>query len=337
MSQASSHSRYYRKLFTLSGGSIRRTYSTLVAVDLNHLKLFRDMATARSISRAAALNEMSQSAASQHLQDLERQFGTVLLDRTTRPLALTHTGRMYLELCRDVMRRVEQFQSDLAHFKGTVEGVVKVASIYSVGLSELSQLEQEFRRLYPEASVEIEYLRPEKVYEAVLSERVDLGLVSYPEPSRQLTVLPWREEEMVVAVSPYHPLAAKSEVLPADLDGLDFIGFDEDLPIRRGIDRFLREHHVHVNMNLHFDNLQMIKEAVAHGSGVSIVPARTMETEIAQGRLVPLPIHAPELFRPVGIIHRKKKRFQGAAQAFLDLLQNLPQRTAIQSEITAMS
>ena len=67
---------------------------------------------------------------------------------------------------------------------------------------------------------------------------------------------------------------------PEDLEGVDFIGFDEDLPIRKDIDRFLREHHVHVNMTLHFDNIQMIKEAVAHGSGVSIMPARVMEEEI---------------------------------------------------------
>ena len=101
---------------------------------------------------------------------------------------------------------------------------------------------------------------------------------------------------------------------------MDFIGFDEDLPIRRDIDRFLREHHVHVNVTLHFDNIQMIKEAVAHGSGVSIMPARIMEEEVAQGRLVPIPIAGFELFRPVGIVHRRKKRFHRAGQALLDLL-----------------
>lgn len=286
--------------------------------------MFRDIAATKSVSRAASLNGISQSAASQRLQDLERDLDTILVDRGTRPLTLTDAGRFYLELCRDILRRHEQFRSELGELKAKVEGVVKVASIYSVGLSELSQLVHEFYRRYPGSTVEVEYLRPEKVYEAVLSDRVDLGLVSYPESSRHLTVLPWREEEMVVAASPYHPLTRKTEILPYDLDGVAFIGFDEDLPIRREIDRFFREHRVQVNTTLHFDNLQMIKEAVALGSGVSILPARTMEAEIAQGRLVPIPIGAPNLFRPVGIIHRRKKRFHRAAQAFLDLLQELP-------------
>jgi DNA-binding transcriptional LysR family regulator len=229
-------------------------------------------------------------------------------------------------LCRDVLRRQDEFQAALERMKAEVEGTVRVASIYSVGLSEMSQLEQEFSRRYPEAHLEVEYLRPEKVYEAVVTDRADLGLLSYPEPTKEVTVLPWREEEMVVAASPYHALAAKSELRPEDLDGLDFVGFDDDLPIRREIDRFLREHHVDVNLTLHFDNLQMIKEAVAHGEGVSIMPARVMEEEVAQGRLVPIPISISSLrlYRPVGIVHRRKKRFHRAGQAFLELLREPP-------------
>src|SRR3984885_15655705 len=87
------------------------------------------------------------------------------------------------------------------------QGTVRVASIYSIGLSEMVQLEQEFGRRLPEARLEVEYLRPEKVYSSVLSDAADLGLVSYPEPSREITVIPWRREKMVVAASPEHPLA----------------------------------------------------------------------------------------------------------------------------------
>jgi DNA-binding transcriptional LysR family regulator len=276
------------------------------------------------VSKGAKLNGISQSAASQHLQDLEEQLGLPLLDRTSRPLLVTDAGKLYLEMCRDVLRRQDEFQAALERMKAEVEGTVRIASIYSVGLSEMSQLEREFSRRYPEAHLEVEYLRPEKVYEAVVTDRADLGLLSYPEPTKEVTVLPWRQEEMVVAASPYQPLAEKSEVRPEDLDGLDFVGFDEDLPIRREIDRFLREHHVQVNLTLHFDNLQMIKEAVAHGEGVSIMPARIMEEEVKQGRLVPIPISSLQLYRPVGIVHRRKKRFHRAGQAFLELLREPP-------------
>ncbi len=293
-------------------------------MDFDRLKLFRDIALSRSVSKGASMNGISQSAVSQYLQDLEQRMGIELLDRGTRPLTVTEAGKLYLEMCRDTLNRRDEFQVSLDLLKGQVEGTVRVASIYSVGLSELSRLEKEFLRRYPQARIEVQYLRPEKVYEAVVTDRADIGLLSYPEATKEVTVLPWRQEQMAIAASPYHPLARDSEVSPQDLDGVDFIGFDEDLPIRKDIDRFLREHHVHVNVTLHFDNIQMIKEAVAHGSGVSIMPARVMEEEVAQGRLVPIRIAGFELFRPVGIVHRRKKRFHRAGQALLELLQGSP-------------
>lgn len=289
-----------------------------------NLKLFKDIALNNSVSKGAAMNGVSQSAASQHLQEVEREMGVELLDRATRPLKVTEAGKLYLEMSRDILGRYSEFEASLDRLKNQVEGTVRVASIYSVGLSEMSHLEQEFSRRYPDATLEVEYLLAEKVYEAVAADRADLGLLSYPEATKEVMVLPWRLEEMVVAASPYHPLSEKGEVSPKDLAGLDFVGFDADLPISREIDRFLREHHVQVNMTLHFDNLQMIKEAVAHGSGVSIMPARAMAAEVAQGRLVPISIAAPDLYLPVGIVHRRKKRFHRAAQAFLELLQEQP-------------
>jgi len=289
-------------------------------VSYETLKLFKDIAQNRSFSRGAALNGVSQSAASQHVQDLEKTLGTMLLDRSTRPLAVTPAGKLYEDFCRDVLRRKEEFEAALDRLKQEVEGTVRVASIYSIGLSEMAQLEREFSRRQPEAQLAVEYLRPEKVYAAVLADEADLGLVSYPEASREINVIPWRQEEMVLAASPHHPLAQLDRVMPEDLNGIEFIGFDEDLPIHREVDRFLREHGVQVAESLHFDNLQMIKEAVAHREGVSILPARILRDEVMQGRLAAIPIVAAELYRPLGIIHRKKKRFHPVAQAFLDLL-----------------
>ena len=295
----------------------------------DNIKLFRDIAHTRSFSRGAADNGISQSAASQHVQELEKRLNATLLDRTTRPLTLTPAGKLYLDLCRDVLRREEEFQAGLDELVARVEGEVRVASIYSIGISEMTRLQEEFAGRYPNAQLHVDYLRPQKIYEALLADRADLGLVSYAEPTKDLAVIPWREEEMSVAATPSHPLAGKAVLLPADLEGQDYIGFDEDLSIRREIDRFFREQGIEIHMTAQFDNIQMIKEAVAQGLGISILPSRTMTAEIEQGRLAAITLHAPELVRPVGIVHRKKKRFNRAAQSFLELLQESPDREPV--------
>ena len=79
-------------------------------MNYENLKLFRDIAQTRSFSRAAALNNISQSAATQHVQDLERALGTSLLDRSTRPLVVNSAGQLYNDFCRDVLRRKEEFE-----------------------------------------------------------------------------------------------------------------------------------------------------------------------------------------------------------------------------------
>lgn len=298
-------------------------------MNFDSLRLFRDIAQSRSFSRAAAMNDLSQSAASQQVQELERSLGVALLDRSRRPLVVTPAGQLYAEFCRDLLKRKEAFDDSLVRLRQAVEGTVRVASIYSVGVSELVQLERQFADRHPEAEVEVEYLRPEKVYAAVLEDRADIGLVSYPVPNRELNVMPWRREEMVLAAAPDHPLARRAASLRSplpvgELEGVDFIGFDEELPIRHHVDRFFREKDIGVNLVLHFDNIEMVKEAVSHKVGVAILPYRAMRDDIRQKRLTAIRIAGESLYRPLGIIYRKKKRFHRAAQAFLEMLKETP-------------
>lgn len=296
-------------------------------MDFRHLKLFIDIAREHSITRGAEKNGISQSAASQHIHELERGLDSKLLDRGTRPLKLTAAGRLYLDYCRDVRRRREEFDAALESCQRQVEGAVRVACIYSIGLSEISGWEEQFRAAYPGAELSVEFLRPERVYEAVLNGAADLGLVSYPETSRNLTVRRWRNDVMLVAARPDHPLADNVFLSPRQLAGTEFIGFDEDLPIDRKLRRYFREHGVSIEPVLRFDNVLMIKEAVALGPGISILPERVLAEDIARERLVGIPLESPGLYRPVGIIHRRRRHLSRAIDAFLRLL-DLPAVTS---------
>lgn len=292
-----------------------------VRVDSDHLRLFRDVVIHKSISKGAHVNGISQSAASQHIQELERRLDTSLLDRSTRPFTITEAGQRYLKLCQDVIHRCEAFDSELAQLKDEVRGTLRVAAIYSVGLTTMSDVEEAFRTRFPAASLEVTYLRPERIYEAVETEVCDIGLLSYPEATRELEVIPWLNETMVLGAAPDHPLAQKSSISPREMNGAAFIGFDHDLPIRLHIDRFLRERKVHVQRVMTFDNIQMIKEALVLGRGVAILPLRLMDAEIQDGRLRAIRIETVDLVRPLGIIHLRKRRLSRVAEQFCEMLQ----------------
>jgi len=288
-------------------------------VVLDNCKLFRDVAQSRSVSRGAALNGISQSAASQHIQELEDRFGIELLDRSTRPLGLTPAGRLYSDLCRDFLRRAEEFSSALDELKHEIGGTARIASIYSLGLTEMPRLREQFAALYPKATLQTEFLRPDRVYDAVLSDAADLGLISYPEHRRDINVIPWGNESMAVALPPGR-VVRKSRLTAADLEGEKFVAFDEEVIIRREVDRFLRDHGVNVIRVMQFDNIQSIKEAVGSGHGISILPEPSLVSDAEQGRLLSVPLDAPGFVRPVAVIHRKRKKLNRATQAFLNLI-----------------
>ena len=295
---------------------------------LENLRLIRDVAHHRNLSKAARLNEISQSAASQSLQEVERELGIELFDRGRRPLAVTPAGKLYVEYCRDVLRRHDELRASLELLKKEANGVARLAAIYSVGLSEMSQIEERFAARYPEGELQVSYLRPERVWQAVEDDQADLGLMSYAESSREVVALPWREEEMVVTVAPGHPLASKKEIAPADLEGELFVGFDDDLPIEQQIDRYLRDNRVTVEVALRFDNIQMIKEAVAHEAGVSIMPERVIRADLEQGRLVAVRLRPATLFRPVRIVHRRRKTFNEVTAGLVAILREGQQTNA---------
>ncbi|MGH9584623.1 MAG: LysR family transcriptional regulator [Bryobacteraceae bacterium] len=319
--------------------TISNAYDKLAPVTIANLRLIRDTAHHRSVSKAAKLSGISQSAASQQIQDVEREAGVALFDRATRPLTLTAAGKLYVEYCRDVLRRQEELQASVEVLRRRLNGSARVAAIYSVGLSEMASIEARFARLFPEAHLQVSYLRPERVWEAVVEDEADLGLMSYAESSREVLALPWREEEMVVAVAPSHALAGRGFIHAAALSGENFIGFDDDLPIQAHIERYLRDHGAQVRWALHFDNLQMIKEAVVHAAGISIMPERVMRDELAQGRILALRLDPPELYRPVRIIHRRRKVFNEVTAGLLALLseKEAPDVSTVNSGSLALS
>jgi hypothetical protein len=113
---------------------------------------------------------------------------------------------------------------------------------------------------------------------------------------------------MVLVCATEHQLALRSRIEPADLDGVPFIAFTPELPIRREIDQWLRRQRVEVNQLHEFDNIETIKQAVQCGTGVSLLPLATIHKEVTLGSLVAIPLGGEPLSRPLGIIHRKNRQ-----------------------------
>jgi DNA-binding transcriptional LysR family regulator len=292
-------------------------------MQLEALKIYCDVVRWASFSRGAAENGISQSSASQAVHQLELRLGVKLIDRSKRPLRPTPHGRVFYEGCKDLVGRFQELETRVKALEDeqNVVGTVRVASIYSVGLGHLSRYVDRFRALYPGADVRLEYLHPTRVVEAVARGLAELGLISFPRKWPDLTVIPWRDEEMVVVVHPKHRFAGEEAVEVGRLDGERFIALDADLAIRKAIDRYLRKRGVQVEVLLEFDNIENIKRAVMElPGGLSILPRPTLERELAARELVALPLRDQRLVRPLAILHRGAGGLTLTASRLLELL-----------------
>jgi DNA-binding transcriptional LysR family regulator len=287
---------------------------------LETLRLYCEVVRLRSFSRGAEQIFVSQSAASQAVQQLEGLLGVALIDRTRRPFVVTPEGQAFYQSCQTLLEGWEKAKSEVAAVKERVAGTVRVAAIYSVGLHDVSRHMQRFMSLYPQARVQLECLHPHKVVEAVMSGDADVGIMSYPPGDRALSIVTLRSEPMVFVCHPNHRLARRRLVAPAELTGESFVAFDPGLTIRRAIDRALRQHNVRVNIVMEFDNIETIKQAITIAAGVSILPRNTVEKELGIRTLAAAALDIPDLVRPVGIIHRRQKPLTPTAARFVELL-----------------
>src|SRR5579864_8409106 len=147
------------------------------------LKVFCDVVLHEGFSKAAEVNDLTQSAVSQIVGQLEKRLGVRLLNR--RPVQLTEHGQRFYAGCKPIIEQYQELEAAIRQTASEAAFSLHVAAIYSVGLSDMGQFVERFKALAPKADVHIEYLHPDRVYEKVLKGTADLGLVSFPRRLRE--------------------------------------------------------------------------------------------------------------------------------------------------------
>jgi LysR family transcriptional regulator, transcriptional activator of the cysJI operon len=281
-----------------------------------------DLAETRSFSKTAGKHFVSQSAVSQRVRSLENELGHRLVERGKgRPGAhFTEAGERTLTYAREILARADAMRRELADLGDEIGGALNVATVYSIGLHALTPAVTTFLRQYPQVNLHLEYLRTDRVYEALLSGTIDCGIVACPRERPGITVRPLASENMVVALPPEHPLAAREYIPVAALQGLPFVAFAPEIPTRELIDGYLSAHDVKVRITQAFDNIETIKRVVEIGLGVSILPEPTVEREARDGTLAVRPLEGEPLTRPTGLLLPKDRTPTRAVERFLAVL-----------------
>lgn len=289
-------------------------------MQVDNFKIFVDLVETKSFSKAARLNGITQSAVSQQARAMEKHFDNLLIDRSIKQFQLTREGNRVYQTAKEILHDYEKLMSELMEMRKVISGTIRISTIYSIGLHELPPFIKSFLTDYPSVNVRVEYRRSNLVYEDILHNSVDFGLVAFPEKTRQIEMIPFREDRLVAICHPEHPLANQTRVDVETLGNYKFISFDPDIPTRKAVDQIFRENNIETEPVMEFDNIETVKRAVEIDAGIAIAPQATVAQEVKQGTLASITLNGTGFNRPLAILHRKGRVLTPAMKKFIKTL-----------------
>jgi len=288
-------------------------------MNIETLKVFRDLVDTGSFSKTAELNYISQSAVSQQIKKLELVLKCRLFSRLANKILLTPCGDKFYETSKKIVLLYENSMVSIRQLAvSKTAGEVKISTIYSAGVYLLQGYIRKFMAKHPNTKVSVEYRQFSQIQGDIVSGRADFGIMACPYRKLQgITMLPIGADEMVLLTGMNDKLARKRLVGVRELDGLDFIVFDKVFPSRKYVDDFFKKHSVKINIKMELDNIETIKTAVSSGVGLSILPLSAVrETD----KLHIARFTDGEVSRPLYLIYNTARKLPASSKAFLEIL-----------------
>ena len=291
---------------------------------IQNFKTFCDLVETQSFSKAARLNEVTQSAVSQQLKAMETFYDMLIIDRNQKKFRLTQQGSTLYKTFKEILTLYERLSCEIQEMRSVVSGSIQISTVNSIGLHELPPYLKLFMQEFPSVNARVEYRRANLVYEDVLHGSADLGLVAFPVKHKELTIVPFATDELIVAMNPSHPLAGKEDLAIEELKEVEFIAFEKDIPTRKATDEILRKAEVEVSIVMEFDNVETVKRALEINAGVAIIPKNTVANETERKQLVTSRLDHGKHIRPLSIIHKKNRMLTPALRSFIEKMLESP-------------
>ncbi|WP_237059944.1 LysR family transcriptional regulator [Microbulbifer sediminum] len=278
---------------------------------LRQLEVFLACAHHENVSRAAASLNMSQSAASTALKELEQQFELRLFERTGKRLRLNELGRQLWPRAEELLERARELEQSLA-VHGDL-GRLKIGATLTIGNYLAAGIMARYMAEQPGARVELDVANTASIAERVLSFELDLGLIEGELNHPDLEMMPWRDDELVVFCAPDHPLAAGHRALnDSDLCGATWILREPGSGTRQTFERALSGLLPQLHILLELQHTEAIKRAVEAGLGISCLSRVSLTDALRRGSLVELPVPQRDFRREFYFaLHRQKYRSSG--------------------------
>ncbi len=275
------------------------------SLTLRRLRIFSAVFSQGSFNKAAHALLLTQSAVSQHVQQLEQGLGVQLFERSARGVRPTEAGQLLHTHAQRVLQAVTEAEEALSQFAALPPQSLTIGASSGLATYVLPPLLQRFQAAQPQVALSLKTASTREVV-ALLTEGVlDFGLVAGGMDDldrvgigrKNLTSFNY-----AVTIHPNHPWATQQSVSKAQLATAPFINRQPNSRTRRWQEAVLAKHGVTLTTSSELDSPGTIKYALLSNMGVSILPEYTVAREVARGDLIALPIESVKLSRPMMLL-----------------------------------
>ena len=289
-------------------------------MNLHLLRIFATVAEYGSFSQAAQRLYISQPAVSKAVQELERQLGTILIDRSGHKVLLSEAGILLQQHAQQIFALERSAETTLEQLHGLERGHLALGGSHTTGTYLLPPTLGLFHRQYPGIKLSLEIGNTQQVVDRLLAGILDMAFVEGPVEESNVLIRPWRVDKLVVIASPDHPLVNQQPVSLDQLLAEPFIMREQGSGTRTIIEQAFRERNLRIQIAMELGSNQVVKQAVSAGLGISIVSESTIIVALKAGMLAVLDVPDFALTRTLAQIAVKGRLPSYALSAFQKLL-----------------
>ena len=295
----------------------------LEIMDLRQLEMFQAIVEAGSFTKAGQRLHVSQSAISRQISLLEEELGVQVLMRSNRRVFLTEAGKTLLKHCYRIFRDIEEAILEVAQNEKVGKGTLRVGGGMSVCSFLLPQILKEYKTKFPNIALTVTTGNSEPMISKIRNNEIDVGFLTLPVESQDLTVTSVFKEEIGVVTGPNHQLCDREEVSIEELASTPLILFERGSNTRKIIDHFFEERDMRPQIIMEMENVEIIKPLVEIGLGVTIIPYQSIVREVQSGTLRYLRISQSPLYRELGLVILKTSYLPVPIQRMIDLFSQM--------------
>lgn len=274
-----------------------------------------------SIRVAASNLHVSPSAISRHIKLAEEDYGTPLFERTTRGVAPTAAGEIYLGHARSVIADGERVRFEIDDFKGLRRGHLRIATIDGIVSGPLSDSLSSFNKLYPGITFHLTSTGADVVTRLLSEGEADVGITYNGTPDVNVSIAKRIADPLLLVMAPGHPLAKRANVSFKEALRFPIALPEQTFGIRKHVDAFCQFRRIKINPALETNSIEALRGFARSGAGVSMLHYMSIKRDLDLGLVVTVPFRDKILHRSwVEVCVRKGRPLPITAGYFIDHL-----------------